>query len=598
MDDGGVLRLGVQVDGDTFAGAGGADRLVLGGRAGLALAAGAVVPDVEVIGGLDGIGAVRIGVGAGVGAAAPSVGVELEVLRDGGTTIPILPAGPGLGSAVGAAATAAAVKALPHLLDAVAALDPTGTPGTPPEVAGRLVAQLGDALDLRTGTGSARRFDADALSLFGADPAGALAARAAALAVSGLDPLLQAVGPLLGSPGTRSVTATGGAVVITVGPVEVRWTPGANRVGATVTATGLPGVGIVVAGLDAGPTGLLSFDVTIGPADLDAGVVVLRPFARVRAGQAPAGGRAVEVGLAASGDLLVARWALDPAGFSLLARAAGPPPVDSSAPDQVVLAVVAAVLDLAGAFVLAVPAVDTALDRPLLGSSARDLLAGVLLDDADTGRIDADLLVVDELLPRLGRLLRNLADAPGAEVSIDNSLTLAPHAEDLGGGATALGMTLGLARPFSLGGGDVTASLEQLTSWIRAPAGPVAGGLTLTLITVRGDGSIDPRPGLIVGGVGLRLARSSGPLLDAVVTIEEVALHVFADVAVDAAGAVDLSGGARLELGGLSVGLAGAKGGTNAVASGLLDSGSESPRPRFSPPSPCRSTAPARCRCR
>jgi hypothetical protein len=584
VDDGGVLRLGVQVDGDAFAGAGGADRLVLGGRAGLALAAGTVVPDVEVTGGLDGIGAVRIAVGAGVGAAAPSVGVELEVLRDGKTAIPILPAGSGLGSAVGAVAAAAAVKALPRLLDAVAALDPAGAPGTPPEVAGRLVARLGDTLGLRTGTAAARRFDEAALSPFGADPAGALAARAATLAVTGLDPLLQAIGPLLGSSATRSVTATGGAVVVTVGPVEMRWTPGTNRVGATVTATGLPGVGTVVAGLDAGPTGLLSLDVMVGPVDLDAGVVVLRPFARVRAGQSPAGGRAVEVGLAAGGgDLLVARWALDPAGFSLLARTAGPTPVDSTAPDQVALAVVAAVLDLAGAFVLAVPAVDTALDRPLLGSSARDLLSGVMLDEADTGRIDGDLLDVDELLPRLGRLLRNLAAAPGAEVTIDNALTLAPHAKDLGGGATELGMTLGLARPFSLGGGDVTASLEQLTSWIHAPAGPVAGGLTLTLLTVRGDGSIDPRPGLIVGGLGLRLARSSGPLLDAVVTIEEVALHVFADIAVATDGDVALSGGARLELGGLSVGLAGANGGTNPVASGLLGSGSESPKPRFSP---------------
>ncbi|MFZ0160880.1 MAG: DUF6603 domain-containing protein, partial [Kineosporiaceae bacterium] len=280
------------------------------------------------------------------------------------------------------------------------------------------------------------------------------------------------------------------------------------------------------------------------------------------------------------------RLGLDPPGFALVARTGT---VESTAPDQVVLAVVAAVLNLSGAFVLAVPAVSTALDRPLLGSTTRELLAGVLLDPADTGRTDPSLLEVDELLPRLGRLLANLAAAPGAEVTVDDALTLRPHAEPAGGG-TRYGLTLGLAKPFDLAtgssGGDLTASLEQLTGWIDAPSGPVPGGLTLDLLTVGAGGAIRLEPGLGVGGIGLRLGRGSGPLLDAGITIDEIAVHVFADLQVSGDRpdlAVDGSGGVRFELGGLTVGLAGATGGTNPVANGMLGSGSESPKPRFSP---------------
>ena len=578
---GGLLRLGVDVDGTAFAGSGDADRLVLGGHAGLAVSATGVLPEVSVTGGVDGVGGVRLGVAAD---STGTVGVRLALQPDGGVEIPLLPAGPGLGGAISSAAAAAGVRALPHLLDEVASHDPGGAPTTPVEVAGRLVARLGDALALRTGAPAA--FDADALAAFGHDPAGALAARAAALAAAGLDPLLQAVGPLLGSPGTRSVTATGGALAVTVGPVQVRWTPGTATIGATVTATGLPGVASVTASVDVDAAGLLALDVAVGPAELDADVVVLRPYARVRAGSAPPGGRAVEVGLGVGTDrLLVAQWALDPTAFTLLSRTGGTTPSESTAPADVVLAVVAAVVDLAGAFVLAIPEVATALDQPLLGVTARGLLADVLLDGSDTTRLDPDLLDPDRLLGRVGQLLDNLAAAPGAVVTVDDALTLGPHATDLGGGRIAYGLTLGLAKPFALGGGDITVSMEQLTTWIKDPSGPVAGGLSVDLLTVDGSGQVEFHPGLAVGGLGLRLARTSGPLLDTVLTIEEVAVHVYADVQVSTSGDVQLSGGGRLELGGLSVGLGGATGGTNPVASGMLASGSgeESPKPRFSP---------------
>jgi hypothetical protein len=581
-NDGGTLRLAVDVEAGAFAGAGAADRLVLTGRLGLAVTgSGGGQPDVAIAGALAGAGGVALGVAGGTGAAQ----VTLDLLPDGGVAIPILPAGPGLGGAVADAAVGAAVHALPHLLDAVADLDPAGAPSTPGELAGRLVVRVGDALGLRSG--APLGFDADALSAFGTDPAGALAARTAALAGAGLDMLVQAVDPVLGPAATRSVTAVGGALVVTMGApsgqVEVRWTPGTSTVRVSVSASGLPGVEDLLATVEVAPAGLVSLDVSLGPAELDAGVVVLRPFARVRAGQSPPGGRAVEVGLGVGADrLLLGRFALDGAGFTLLTRTGTASPVESTAPADVVLAVVEAVLDLAGAFVLAVPEVAAALDAPLLGTTARDLLAGVLLDAADTSRLDAGLLEADGLLARLGTLLSHLAAAPGAEVVVDDALTLRPHAEPATGGGTTYGLTLVLARPFDLGGTDVTASLEQLSSWIDAPSGPVPGGLTLDVLTVRANGSITLRPALVVGGMGLRLGRASGPLLDAGITVDEVAVHLYADVA-PGGGGIEASGGVRLELGGLTVGLAGASGGDNAVANSLMGSGSESPAPRFSP---------------
>ena len=141
----------------------------------------------------------------------------------------------------------------------------------------------------------------------------------------------------------------------------------------------------------------------------------------MRAGSAPAGGRAVEVGLAAggSGD----PRCCSPAGPSTRRRVrprSDQPHrsrcrVESTAPAQVALAAVAAVLDLAGALVLAVPAVATALDRPAARvDHPRGLLTGVLLDAGPHLISWTPACWTAALLHRLGWLLANLAAAPGA----------------------------------------------------------------------------------------------------------------------------------------------------------------------------------------
>jgi hypothetical protein len=576
---GGRLVLAAEVRGADFTAGGDVGRLVLGGRAGLSLdpAGGGPRPDVTLSLTVSRIGAIQLGVGP---RADGTIGVTLSVHPDGGVDIPILPAGPGLGAS---AVAGAALKALPALLDTVAERDPVGDPAAAVEIAGRVVARLGDALGLRTG--SPARFDPAALSTFGHDPAAALAARAPAIATQGLSLLADAASPLLGTASTRSVTTVGSAVVVTVGPVTLSWQPGSARVGASVAVpSGLPGVESLAASVAVDATGLTALDIALGPASLEAGPLILRPFARVIAGSAPPGGRAVEIGLGAgTSTRLVARIPRGGGAPSLISRtglaATG---VDSTDPAAVVLAALGAVLDLAGSVVLAVPAVSDGLDRPLFGTTARALLTGVLLDPAHPDHLDPSLLDPAAAVHRLGFLLRNLAAPPGVTITVAGALTLGPHARDDGAGGTVYGLTLGLSGPWALGGDDITVSLEPDAGWIvPTPAG--TPGITVEVLALTAAGDPVPAPGIAVDGVAVRIARSSGALLDSVITIESVALSLFADI-LASGGAVTASGGAKLELAGLSASLGGASGG-NAVAGGLLNSGShdDAPKPRFSP---------------
>ncbi len=577
----GRLVLAADVDGTAFSPGGDVGRLVLSGQAGLSLdpAGGGPRPDVTLSLAVTGIGAVQFGVGP---RADGTVGVTLAIHPAGGVDIPILPAGPGLGAS---AIAGAALKALPALLDTVAEQDPAGDPASAGEIAGRVVAKLGDALGLRT-TSAPVRFDAAALSTFGHDPAAALAARAPAIAAQGLSVLADAISPLLGTSGGHSVTTVGAAVVVTVGPVTLSWAPGSARIGASVTVpSGLPGVGSLAASVTADATGLSALDIAVGPASLTAGPLTIRPFARVLAGSAPPGGRAVEIGLGAGTDSrLVARIPLGGGAPSLISRT-GPAATatDSTDPAAVILAALGAVLDLAGSVVLAVGAVAEGLDRPLLGTTARGLLTGVLLDPAHPDHLDPGLLDPAAAVHRLGALLRNLAAAPGATITLDGALTLGPHARSDGSGGTVYGLTLGLTGPFPLGGDDLTVALEPDAGWI-APPPAGSPGITIEVLSLDAAGHPAPAPGIGVDGVAVRIARTSGALLNSVITIESVAVSLFADI-LSAGGTVTASGGAKLELTGLSAALGGASGGDNAVASGLLNSSShdDAPKPRFSP---------------
>ncbi|MGZ6671177.1 MAG: DUF6603 domain-containing protein [Solirubrobacteraceae bacterium] len=582
----GRLSVAVAVDGDAFTAPAGGLALVPSGSAGLTLGPGAsALPDVALTLTVPGTGAIRLGVAAGAGGG---LAVTLALAPDGAAEIPLLPTGPGLGG-LATAAGAAAIRALPPLLDAVADHDPAGTASDPLDVAGRLVARLGDALALRTGAPGARAFDGDALAAFGHDPASALAAHAADLAGAGLTLLQEAVGPLLGAGATRTVGVAAGALVVTVGTVEVRWLPGTTRVEVTVTAAGVPGVGSARAAVTLDATGLLVLDVAVGPADLAAGPVRLRPYGRALAGTTIAGGPVIETGLGVGvDDLLTARWHPASGTFALLAitDASGTSPVESVAPDDVAVAVLGVVVDLAGAVVLALDPVAQALARPVLGTTAQALLTDVVLEDAAELRVLAGLLDPDTVPERLATLLGNLADAPGAAVTIDDALTLGAHKASAGG-VDRFGLSLLLTKPFPLIEEGITVTLEDDASWITPPSGTVPEGVTVTALAIDAGGEVRFEPGLVVGGVGLRFGGADGPLLDAGLTIDSLAVLAFADIHATETGA-SLAGGARVELAGLAVPMAGASGGDNAVAQGLLasggsETGEEPPQPRFSP---------------
>ena len=586
------LLVAIDVDATGFTAPAGGLALVLTGGLGLSVSttAGVSLPDLRTELGVLGVGAVRLRVGPDAGGAGDAIGITLSLAPVGRPEIVLLPAGAGLGSLADAAA-AGAIAALPALLDAIAALDPAGSPATAGELAGRIVTRLGDALALRTG--APLRFDQAALTAFGSDPAAALAARAAALGASGLTLLTQAVQPLLGSVPARSVSTADGALIVTVGPVTVRWRPGTSRIEGIVALTGLPGIESVAADVAVGPAGLELFDLTVGPASLDATVVTLSPYARIVTGTTRADGQLVEVGLGlGAARRLAFQWNLTTGDAGLAAVRLGATPADltiSRIPADVAAAIVGAVLDIAGSIALSVPGLATALGQPLLGTSTAALLDGVLLAPGRTDRIDpaiaGELADPIQLLRRLGRLAGNLAAAPGAAIPIEGILTVRMTRRDEDT-TPVFGLNVAIDGSWELNpGDDVVVSLEEDTTWILPPSGTVPEGLTVELIDLPPTGPPRPRPGLVVGGLGVRLSRSSGPLLDAGLSIGSVALHLFGSIASSGSG-VDLAGGVRLELGSLGVGLAGASGGDNTVAQGLMSqagTGEDAPTPRFSP---------------
>src|SRR5690606_30762198 len=87
-------------------------------------------------------------------------------------------------------------------------------------------------------------------------------------------------------------------------------------------------------------------------------------------------------------------------------------------------------------------------------------------------------------------------------------------------------------------------------------------------------------PSIAVNGVGLRISRSSGPLLDIGVTLGSIALHLFGRVS-----AGELAGGVQVQLSDLAAGVTNASGG-NPIAQGMMadaGTGPEKLAPAFSP---------------
>ena len=563
-DASGHARLGLALNTSAFELPAGADgRLVAGGNFFLTLA-----PNAAARAGVE----VHVGLPSGTpGRSAVHLvlddGLRLFLRPAAGADLALFPNPAGLGQLAATAVT----QALPLVLDALADLQPQA--GVKGQV-GTLVVRVGDAMALRSGG----HFAAAALQAWAADPAAALAARLPSLLAAALDGLAQALAPLL--PAGAGASFTAGELRVHAGAFALAVQPSPLSVSVTGALAGLPAIARANIALTLNASGLASFELQVGPANIDAGGVTLRPAFSVVAGSAPVGGARARLALGLPGDRLVgARWLIG-SRFDLVLVDAG---VEHTELEQVALGLLEAVLDLVASFVMRTPAVTQLLAKPVGSQTVQQVLRGaVLVDAAGPPALIDQLFDLDLLLARLQRLAANVA-AANPSITIDGALTVGLAGADLGGGAQGIGVRLALPKPAVLVSGDVTLSLETDARWVRAPAGaPVPDGIVIDMLRVGpGAGVFAFTPGISVNGVGLRVARPEKPLLDTgSFAIGSVALHVFARV-----NDSTRAGGVQLQFSELAAGVA-AAGGGNGVAQGILgDSGSGPNKlaPSFSP---------------
>ena len=488
-------------------------------------------------------------------------GVQLFLRPTSGSDIPLVPFA-GLG-----ALAAAAEAALPFLLDQLA-----GIGGT----TGNLVGTVGDALALRTG--NPKRFDGDRLHTWALNPAGALTAAVPSIVSTGLT----TIAPLLDAfvPAAVNVAATASVLSVTSGDFALAWNPATGAVALTGDGVAVPGVDQISCTIALSAAGIAELAVTLGPAAIDAGGVALRPFVTVGAGLSPTGGRRVAVGMAINDThRFAARWLLDTQEFALVASdGVIATAVDTSDPLEVALRIVEVVADLVAAVAMAQQPVKDLLALHVVapsasdpdGTTVRNMLRGVVLEDVnEPAELIGGLFDPATLLGRIHKLFGNIADA-GISITVEG-LTITFKKE---GGI--IGMQAGLANRFELLSGDVMLWLENDDAWIDGnPTGD--GGLFVGFLP--DTLPLTFTPSLTVNGVGLRIGKSSGPLLDFGITLESIALHTFAEF--NQTGAV--GGGVQLQFSNLAVSAGGAKG-DNGIAQGIMrDTGPTSPKPAFSP---------------
>ena len=559
----GAARLNLSIDTSAFnpipAVAG---RLALGGSFSLTLpASGPPRPGVDLFVGVAGAASGRQAVHVTFG---PDLAVFVRPTT--GADIPLYPTAAGLGQLAETAVT----QALPFILDQIAGL--SGNAGVPGQV-GTLVATLGDALAVRL----SGHFSGPALQTWAADPVAALVARLPSLSVTVLGQIATAVNPVL--PAGASATVVGGKLRVHVVAVTVELTPSPLAISVEGAVAGIPAVDTIDFGIALNSTGITDFHVEVGPANIDAGGVSLRPFFGVHAGSAPAGGRRAELSLGLGGDRRVgARWLIGNR-FDLVVVVGASEHTD---PAEVALALLDAVLEIVASFVLTTTAFQNVLAKNVGASTVRDVLRGVVLDDAAPTQLDDGIFDPARLLGRVQRLAVNLAEA-GPSITVDGGLTLGLAADNVGGGVKAVGVRISLAHPVTLVQSDVTISLEADARWIHPPGGPPPpDGIVIDVLNAGpGAGQFAFAPSFSLNGVGLRFGKESGPILDVGgVTLGSIALHLFGRV-----GSLPLAGGVELQFSDLAVGVGGASGG-NPVAQGVLsDSGQGSSKlaPAFSP---------------
>jgi hypothetical protein len=203
-------------------------------------------------------------------------------------------------------------------------------------------------------------------------------------------------------------------------------------------------------------------------------------------------------------------------------------------------------------------------------------LRGVVLADApNPTALVAGLFDPATLLGRIHRLFVNLA---ASDIEVDLGHVRIAFAKG-GGGNTVVGLRVAIDDRFELSKGNVCLWLENDDRWITpSPAG--SGGLFVGFLP--DTLPLAFKPLLVVEGLGLRIGKSSGPLLEAGLTLESIALHAFAEIDPAAADPFK-AGGVQIQFSGLAIEATGG-GGSNGIAQGVMrDTGPTPPKPAFSP---------------
>jgi hypothetical protein len=485
----------------------------------------------------------------------PSLRVYLR--PDTGADLSLYPDPPGLGQLAAGAVT----RALPFILDQLASQSGATLQGR----VGEIVRTVGDGLNLRTG--APLKFDPAKLQAWAADPVGSLVAALPTLTAAAMTAIANALAPAL-PPGVIA-NAAGGKLTITAGSVTVGWQPSPLQFTLGGTIAGVPGAQSVQVSLVLDSTGLQSLSTKIGPAAIDSGGITLRPFLSAAVGASPAGGPRIELGLAIddTGTKLVAgRWNLGGAGLVLVSVDGATEQTDL---EHVALALLQAVLDLVASLAIKQAALQQLLNNSVGSSTVREVLRGVVLQDvAAPTHLDANLFDQAHLLGRAQKLAVNLAEAHPS-INVGGGLSIG-----LSAAASIVQLTVGVNGRIPLTTGDTVVSIEADSRWIQGqpPAGIAIGVLNSASMTFA--------PSLAAEGIGIRIAKQNGPLLDLGLTLGSVAVHLYGEV-----GAGKLSGGVQLQLSDLAVAPGDAQGG-NSVARGIMgDGGSGQNRlqPKFSP---------------
>ncbi len=482
--------------------------------------------------------------------------IRLYLRPDTGADISLYPDPPGLAQLAAAGVT----QALPLVLDTLASQTGSNLQGR----VGAIVRSVGDGLNLRSG--APLKFDGAKLQAWAADPVASLVAALPTLTSGALNAIASALGPAL--PAGVTATAAAGTVTVTAGGVSLTWQPSPLQFALNGTVTGIPGIDRVQGSIVLDSTGLKSLTAQAGPCTINAGSVTLRPYLAAAVGQAPAGGRRIELGLSlddAGTQLVAGRWNIDGAGLGLIATDG---PTTFTDAEHVAVKMVEAVIDLVASFAVSTSAVQQLLGNSVGGTTVRGVLTNVVLAAGPGDHLLPNLFDPAQVLQRVQTLAGNLAAATPT-VDIGGGLTFG-----LSKSGSVVQITVGVNGRIPVVQGDIVVSIEADSRWIQ---GQPPAGIAVGVFDV---GTMAFAPSLSANGIGIRIAKSDGPLLNLGLTLGSVAVHLYGAIAPGS-----LSGGVQVQLSDLAVGVASAQGG-NPVARGLMgDSGSGQNRlaPSFSP---------------